>query len=118
MSAHRLVVLAGDLMDRSRITAALPGAVFARAAHECAGATTVVIDLGRHARDVPEVRQAAPGATIVAFGAHVDDATLDRARADGADVVMPRSRFFRDPAAAILGTAPAPPEPEGPARAQ
>ena len=42
-----------------------------------------------------------PGARIVCFGPHVDDDAADAARAAGADVVLPRSRFFRDPAAAI-----------------
>jgi hypothetical protein len=38
---------------------------------------------------------------VVAFGPHVDTELLDRATADGADVVLPRSRFFQDPAAAV-----------------
>jgi hypothetical protein len=37
----------------------------------------------------------------VAFGPHVDDAALDRARSQGADLVIARSRFFRDPLAAV-----------------
>jgi hypothetical protein len=43
----------------------------------------------------------APGARIVAFGPHVDDELLAQAERDGADLVLPRSRFFQDPAAAI-----------------
>ncbi len=38
---------------------------------------------------------------IVCFGPHVDDEAAAAATAAGADVVMPRSRFFRDPAAAV-----------------
>jgi hypothetical protein len=38
---------------------------------------------------------------IVAFGPHVDEAAANRAQEDGADVVLPRSRFFRDPASAV-----------------
>ncbi len=116
-----VVVLASDLMDRSRIAAAIPSARFVRGAAECAGAGAVVVDLGRHAGDVAAVRAAAPDATIVGFGSHVDDATLRQALADGADTVLPRSRFFRDPAAAVAGRAPegAGPEPDGsPPRAQ
>jgi hypothetical protein len=44
-----------------------------------------------------------PGARIVAFGPHVDADVLEQAAADGADVVLPRSRFFQDPAAALAG---------------
>ncbi len=41
------------------------------------------------------MRAAAPGARIVAFGPHVDTEGLAQARRDGADAVLPRSRFFR-----------------------
>jgi hypothetical protein len=50
------------------------------------------------------VRQGSPDAFIVAFGSHVDDEQLLAARAAGADRVLPRSRFFRDPAAAVART--------------
>jgi hypothetical protein len=38
---------------------------------------------------------------LVASGPPDDDRSLGAARAAGADVVLPRSRFFRDPAAAL-----------------
>jgi hypothetical protein len=47
------------------------------------------------------VRSTAPTARIVAFGPHVDTDVLERAVRDGADVVLPRSRFFQDPAATL-----------------
>jgi hypothetical protein len=97
----RIVVLSTDLMDRSRITAALADAEFAQGPSGVAGADVVVIDLARHAAAVAEVRAASPGARIVAFGPHVDTAALERARVDGADVVLARSRFFQDPVAAV-----------------
>jgi hypothetical protein len=50
---------------------------------------------------VAEVRAAAPDARIVAFGPHVDTALLEQATRDGADAVLPRSRFFQDPTAAL-----------------
>jgi hypothetical protein len=50
------------------------------------------------------VRVVAPDARIVAFGPHVDDAGAEAATAAGADAVLPRSRFFRDPAAAVAAT--------------
>jgi hypothetical protein len=48
---------------------------------------------------VAAVRAVTPG-RIVAFGPHVDDDARDAARAAGADAVLARSVFFRDPAAA------------------
>jgi hypothetical protein len=96
-----IVALVPDLMDRSRIAAALPDAVFVRDVGSCAEATVVLVDLGRHGGDVGALRAMAPEARIVAFGSHVDDDGLTRARAEGADLVFPRSQFFRDPAAAL-----------------
>ncbi|MFN8024991.1 MAG: DNA-binding response regulator [Acidimicrobiia bacterium] len=101
-----IVALVPDLMDRSRVSAALPDARFTRAASDCGDATVVLVDLARHADDVAAVRAAAPAARIVAFGPHVDDDALARARADGADAVLPRSKFFADVAGATTGPAP------------
>ena len=97
----RIVVMSSDLMDRSRMATALGDVEFAGDASACAGATVVVIDLARNAGAVAAVRAAAPTARIVAFGPHVDTDALDQATRDGADVVLPRSRFFQDPAAAV-----------------
>jgi thiamine monophosphate synthase len=97
----RIVALVGDLMDRSRITASVPSAAFASDASGASGADVVVIDLGRQATAVAEVRRLVPAAWIVAFGAHVDESVLTAAATDGADRVLPRSRFFQDPAAAV-----------------
>jgi hypothetical protein len=99
----RICALVVDLMDRSRISASVPDAVFARDAAACAGADVVVVDLARSGHHVRAVRAAVPGARIVCFGPHVDEAGAAAARADGADVVLPRSRFFHDPSAALLG---------------
>jgi hypothetical protein len=87
-------------MDRSRL-GALPDVRFARTADATTGAVVVVVDLARYATAIPTVRATTPTAWIVAFGSHVDDAALARARRDGADVVMARSRFFRDVVAAV-----------------
>ena len=97
----RIVAITGDLMDRSRISGAIDGVEFARDAAACAGADVVVIDLARNAELVAAVRAAAPAARIVAFGPHVDAGALEQATADGADSVLPRSRFFQDPAGAL-----------------
>jgi DNA-binding NarL/FixJ family response regulator len=97
----KTVALVSDLMDRSRVGGALADVEFARDAAACTGADLVVIDLGRAADAVAAVRAVAPDARIVAFGAHVDTDVLAQATRDGADAVLPRSRFFADPAAAV-----------------
>lgn len=97
----RIVALASDLMDRSRIAEAVDGVEFVSDAAACTGASVVVIDLARAASLVAAVRRAAPEARVVAYGPHVDTDVLTRARDDGADSVLPRSRFFLDPAAAL-----------------
>ena len=95
-----VVAMVTDLMDQSRIRAAIPDVAFVREPGATAGAAVVVVDLGRSAERIAEIRAITAG-RIIAFGAHVDDAALAAARAAGADVVLPRSRFFHDPAAAV-----------------
>jgi hypothetical protein len=97
----RIVAITTDLMDRSRISAAVADVEFARDAAPCAGADVVVVDLARDAGAVAAVRSVAPSARIVAFGPHVDTDVLEQATRDGADVVLPRSRFFQDPGGAL-----------------
>jgi len=99
----RIVALVDDLMDRSRLLAAVPDATTIATAAEASGADIVVIDLVRHGDAVSDVRRVAPAARIVAFGPHVDDDLLAAAHDNGADVVLPRSRFFRDPLGALGG---------------
>lgn len=99
----RAVALVSDLMDRSRISAALPDVDFVNDETAVEDAALVVIDLARHAGAVAGVRRRCPTARIVAYGSHVDEPALEAARAAGADAVLPRSRFFRDPAAAARG---------------
>jgi hypothetical protein len=99
----KVVAMTSDLMDRSRLDRALGHVDFVDDASACAGAAVVVIDLARHGDALAAVRATVPEARIVAFGPHVDTAGLDRATRDGADLVLPRSQFFRDPAAAVRG---------------
>ena len=94
-----VVALVTDLMDRSKLSTAVPGVTFARAVDGCSDASVVIIDLARYGDDVAAVRAVAPRARIIGFGPHVDGEGAERARAAGADVVLARSRFFRDPAA-------------------
>jgi hypothetical protein len=109
----RVVALVADLMDRSRIGAAIPGVEFVRDPTACSGAAVVVVDLARDP-DLGALRAAAPDARILAFGPHVDDDRLAAARAAGAHLVLARSRFFHDPAAAVatVMNTPKPDEPE------
>jgi DNA-binding NarL/FixJ family response regulator len=101
----RVFALVGDLMDRSKIAAAVPEARFAAGPDECAGADAVIVDVKAHRGAVEVARRTAPAARIVAYGRHDDPEALSAARAEGADEAMPRSRFFHDPAAAIGGGA-------------
>jgi DNA-binding NarL/FixJ family response regulator len=93
----RVCALVSDLMDRSRISASIPEVAFSLDAT----ASVVIVDISRSAQVVAEIRAEMPSVRIVCYGPHVDDDAAAAARAAGADVVMPRSRFFRDPAAAI-----------------
>jgi hypothetical protein len=99
----RICALVVDLMDRSRISAAIPDAQFVRDSVACAGADVVIIDLARSGNHVGAVRDIVPTARIVCFGPHVDEDGANAALAAGADVVLPRSRFFNDPGVALLG---------------
>jgi hypothetical protein len=93
-----VVAYVPDLMDRSKVAAAVPGATFVdrpdALAPIASGADVVVVDLGR-----PGVLEALPalvatGARVIGFGSHVERATLDAAAATGCEA-MPRSQFFR-----------------------
>ena len=64
-------------------------------------ADVIIVDLGAHGADVAPLHAERPAARIVAYGAHVDESALATARVAGADRVLARSRFFRDPAAAV-----------------
>jgi len=90
----RVAAFVPDLMDRSRISAAVADVVFVRDVADLVAeaADVIVLDAARAgALDiVPSLR-----GRIVAFGSHVDTALLDAARAAGVDEVLPRSAFFR-----------------------
>jgi hypothetical protein len=83
-----------DLMDRSRVAAAAPGAVFVASPAELVdlGAELVVVDL--HRPGVLEVIPLLEGRTI-GFASHVARELLESARTAGCDEVLPRSEFFR-----------------------
>ena len=95
-----MVVLCVDLMDRSKIGAAHPDAVFVRSATALAervaggAVTAVIIDLSRPDALAAIAAASAAGVGVTAFGSHVDEAMLAAARDAGATDVLPRSRFF------------------------
>jgi DNA-binding NarL/FixJ family response regulator len=93
--------LVSDLMDRSKISAAVSDATFVRTADACGDADVVIVDLARFGDQVGAARAVAPNARLVCFGPHVDEAAAAAASAAGADAVLPRSQFFRDVSAAI-----------------
>ena len=101
------LLLSDDLIFTSRIVgtgrdlgitirpAKAPEALFAFA--QTSRPSCVIIDLSNPGLSIAELvstlKQLAPPPTIVAYGSHVDTATLKAARAAGCDVVMPRSQF-------------------------
>jgi len=97
----KIVALVDDLMDRSKVDAALAEVTFGSTPGACTDADLVVVDLGSHGNDVAAIRSVVPGARIVAFGRHDNPEALAQARRDGADLAVPRSRFFRDPAGVV-----------------
>jgi hypothetical protein len=116
-SASRPVVaLVGDLMDRSRVSAAAPDVVFASTPTAAAerGPSVVVVDLARHGGAIAALRAALPTARIIGFGPHVDGDAADAARRDGADLVLARSRFFRRVAETIAEASEPDPDPGHP----
>lgn len=98
----RVAAYVPDLMDRSKVSAAVPGAVFVASPAALAGAAgeadVVVVDLARPG--VLDVLASLAGVRVVAFASHVDRERIAAARAAGAEVHT-RSAFFADVAAAV-----------------
>jgi hypothetical protein len=91
----RVVAYVPDLIDRSKVAAAAPGARFVATPEELADAARdadlVVVDLGR-----PGVLEAVGGlsARTVAFARHTAVELIASARAAGVETVVARSQFF------------------------
>ena len=86
-----------DLMDRSKIAAALPECRFVarpEALVGLAGIDVVVVDLSKKGvlEALPDI--VAGGARVVGYGAHVDHKLLAAASEAGVEDVLPRSKFF------------------------
>src|SRR3954469_16205366 len=100
----RVVALVPDLMDRSKLTAALgadaelvatPRHLSQRLTGDGPDPAIVVVDLGRRgAIDTVAAIRAATTARIVGFGPHVERDLLSAARNAGCDEVLARSVFF------------------------
>lgn len=80
-----------DLMDGSKLRGAIDGVRIVRPGDDLPDATVVVVDLA-----VPGAldQAVASGVRVIAYGSHVDEATLATATEAGAEA-MPRSVFFR-----------------------
>jgi hypothetical protein len=103
----RVVVLSTDLLDRSRFDplrglgvevqlvrrAADVAAALGEPAVGDAGVTVVVVDLARPDALEAIAQSVTAGTDVVAYGSHVERATLDDAHAAGARVLA-RSAFF------------------------
>jgi hypothetical protein len=110
-----LIALIDELMDRSRVAAAIPAMHFARSA--AAGLQQLgevspddhvicVIDAARHRAALRDLCAAAPaGSRVVVYGPHVDAEAKQIALDAGATVFLARSEFFRDINAAVFGSA-------------
>jgi hypothetical protein len=104
----RVAAYVPDLMDRSRLAGVgdvVGDVVFVGTPAELASvdADVVIVDLSR-----PGVLDVLPAVAahvgrVVGFGSHVDTELLAAARAAGCTEVLPRSRFFADPAAVLQG---------------
>ena len=95
----KVVALTPDLLDRSKVAAAIPGVVHVGAAALLgravdAGTALVLVDLTRPGA-VDAAAELTATCRVVGFGPHVDDALLALATAAGIEA-MPRSRFFRE----------------------
>jgi hypothetical protein len=93
----RIAAYTPDLMDRSKIAAAFPGCRFVARPEALVGLAdidVVVVDLSK--RGVLDVLAdiVKSGPPVVAYGSHVDKATLAAATGAGAAAVVPRSAFF------------------------
>lgn len=94
----KVVALVVDLMDRSRVAAAVPDARFVTtvaALMAAAGeADLVIVDLDRPGALDAAMRLARSGANVIAYASHVETDVLEGARLGGC-TALPRSAFFR-----------------------
>lgn len=104
-TAHAVAAYTPDLMDRSKISAALSDCRFVarpEALVGLAGIGVIVVDLSKRGvvEALPDI--VAGGARVIGYGAHVDHKLLAAAEAAGVTDVLPRSKFFARLAAGDL----------------
>lgn len=92
----RVVAFVPDLMDRSKVAAAAPDAVFVRRVDDLAStdADVVALDLTRPGAVEALSLVSGPGRRVIGFANHTQRQLMEDARAAGCDLVLPRSDFF------------------------
>lgn len=97
MTAPSVLYVGNNLMDRSKIAAAVAaaGLELVAGSDPTPGAVRAFVDLTHPGADEAIRRLVGGGVTTMAFGPHVDDVALVRARSLGAADALPRSVFFR-----------------------
>ncbi len=98
---ERIAIWTRDLIDTSQLKALIPQLETANNIEAVITAAIIIINLEEFGPIITEIRSRAPAAFIIAYGPHVDIESAEAARVAGADRVLPRSRFFRDPLSAI-----------------
>ncbi|MDX1690756.1 MAG: hypothetical protein R3290_07015 [Acidimicrobiia bacterium] len=96
MTRPAVAVLSRDLMDRTRIEEAVGAAGYRLVPWGTDDRAPVVVFVDLTHPDADEViGSAARSSKVIAFGPHVDDLAMVRARTLGAADAVARSRFFR-----------------------
>lgn len=93
-----------DLLDTSQLQVVFPEIKIIDSAPGSALADFVIINLEEFSDLVGEVRRLYPHTFIVGYGPHGETEEAKKATLAGADRVLPRSRFFRDPLSALART--------------
>jgi hypothetical protein len=86
-------------MDRSKISAAIPGCRFVARPEALVGLAEtdlILIDLSKKGVVDALPGIVASGVTVIAYGSHVDKALLTAAESAGCTSGLPRSAFVRD----------------------
>lgn len=92
-----VLVHSTNLLDASGLEEAAAGAGYRVARSPEAGPLAAFVDLEAPDSDRVIEALAAAGVKVIAYGPHVDDLALARARTLGATTAEPRSRVLRDP---------------------
>lgn len=102
-----VALVSTDIMDRSKLSSLAEAAGYEMAVARNPAAfadllggrrpSVVFVDLTHASADEAIRAFAGAGIRTIAFGPHVDDVALARARSLGAREAVPRSRFFQDP---------------------